>query len=374
MTLRSIAFVLFVAAPPAVILPAPAGAQPAAAELRCDGDNAAIRLGSRFYSPARYNDLPAEKQKRWQSVPVATDKTCRLTNGDRVVLHAGLSVPDTPYEPIAIASIWINDRKIVSEVEIEPDPFGRHGPYLNSIFLSPGAVEMCTFPEDIDLDTAPLPPTNVKCATKRYDLASVPVDVRALYPTERSLIGTLSVSTTYSRAFCDLFVMRIEENGLRYEIPRVPPSSDLVDQAADGEVLKRTNADRDGPETVISMTRFWNSEDLVTVARSETLSLRGIVRPVLLVRYGRLDERQRTELANAFWQYDPDVNRKTAEALGWHIIGSDGDNAYAEVEAFSMKGESYLLIKADGWAQVSRPNRERQLETICHFQQVRDNF
>lgn len=367
---------LFVFCGLSAIAAAVADAQPAAATLQCDGDEAAIRLGVRFYSPVKYYKFPPEREKRWQSVPVAGDNACTLANGDRVVLHAGLRPASGPYDPIAIASVWINERKIVSGQEIEPDPFGMHGPYLNSIFLSPGAVEKCSFPDDLDMTSdAPFPPTNVRCVAERYELAKLPVDAMLPFPVDRSLIGTLSIAAAHSRAFCELFVMSYDENGVRYELARAPFRDEIVwPFDASGEALTAPYGGKD-LITRIATARFWNSDEVTTMAEATTLSLRGITRPVILVRSGNIGAEQRTQLANARWVYDADENRKTAASLGWRILGADSDDDPGIVQAFTMKGEMYVLQEwDDGSAALHRPNAAHGFEPICRYQPVRDNF
>lgn len=361
-------------------MPAAADTYRPSAVLQCSGDDVAIRFGGAFNdAPLTYYPLAAKANQRWSSVPFAKADSCTLANGNRVVLHAG-EEQARPYgmgggNPPAFFSLWINERKVLARLQYKAGyAASGEGPYLNSVFVSGAAIEQCAYPIGVEPRDADADANNLVCTTKAFDLAQFPVDTLALFPVDRSLIGTISIAATYSPAFCEIFVSSGIEHGVRWTNIWLPERDDLflpLDVTAE-EFKPSSNAGRLARPLRTTRLKYWNSDEITTLVEINIVGMHG-PESAKLLRHGPVDANSIASLADIGWPHQLDKLAQLASSLNWQFVGHSG--LTTSVDVFQLNGETYQLdIRDDGSATLYRPNRLYELEPICRFQPITDTF
>ncbi|RYG29066.1 MAG: hypothetical protein EON93_17395, partial [Burkholderiales bacterium] len=138
------------------------------AAIQCQGNLVAVRFGIiDDDKPPAFHELPEAYAAGWSQTPFAAGNRCKLTNGSEVVLRWGEAQAFAwgmgGADPPAYFTLWIDGRKVFAREQFKSGYASSEG-YLNSVFVSSDAKEICRFPNfDDPRSNNPKPP--ITCAS-----------------------------------------------------------------------------------------------------------------------------------------------------------------------------------------------------------------
>lgn len=357
----------------------------AAAGLQCRGDVVAIRFGGASNDePPEFYDLPAAYAAGWAKTPFAEDNRCKLANGAEVVLRWG---EEQAYgwgmggaDPSAFFSLWIDGRRVFSREQFKSGYASSDG-YLNSVFVSPAAKEICSFPRlDDPRANDSTPP--VTCASKPFRVDSMPPDPELPGVEDFARIGTITVAATHSEQFCRRFIEPREASN-----PSLPREGIAIPSDAQ-QFFQRGEEDVFPPKRVSDRMAFvqahatfdyfdlWNTGKSNTVVRffGDWKFFNG---DVLFYRQADTPEAEIREVMVQAQEPGSGTHyyKDLAKKYGWQTITENPD-VYEHWTPFRLSGVTYLMQHKTYGSQwtLYRPSPKGALTTVCVFQMIEDYF